>query len=358
MKWHKVSAAIVVTVLLLAGYLPAAAQGGFQDTHEPNDRVDQATLLWGNTIQGTIAPAGDKDVYQVNVSKGDTLYITLTDLPADYDIALDGSENSELAASANGGTDDERIEWTSQRDGAVYLVVYGYRNNNSASPYTLRVLRFTPDVSQQLAELRAVMAEDDYNRLVELLQYSMNLSQCVAAIGAARSGGAQLVTAGGAKACGSVLTEIAKVTDKYIHPDALAEGDGRIVVEHSSKCLDVSGGSTDNGTPIIQWDCSGADNQAWNLRPYGGYVEIVARNGKCLDVSGESTDNGAAVIQWDCHQGNNQLWDTRRIGNGYMQIINVNSGKCLDVSGASPDNGAYVIQWECYDAANQYWSPR
>ena len=36
---------------------------------------------------------------------------------------------------------------------------------------------------------------------------------------------------------------------------------------------------------------------------------LVSRaSGKCLDVSGGSLDDGASIIQWQCHGGANQNW--------------------------------------------------
>jgi Ricin-type beta-trefoil lectin domain-like len=79
---------------------------------------------------------------------------------------------------------------------------------------------------------------------------------------------------------------------------------------HSGKCLDVYGGSTDDGASVIQFSCHGGYNQQWRLWDVGGgYYELTARHsGKCLDVYGGSTDDGASVIQFSCHGGYNQQW--------------------------------------------------
>jgi len=93
----------------------------------------------------------------------------------------------------------------------------------------------------------------------------------------------------------------------------------------ASRCADVLGASVDNGAPVVQWDCSGAPNETFQLRPVldptgvdTGYVQIVAaHSGKCLDVTGGATNEGAPVQQWDCHDptteadptaGGNQSW--------------------------------------------------
>jgi len=93
----------------------------------------------------------------------------------------------------------------------------------------------------------------------------------------------------------------------------------------ASRCADVLGASVDNGAPVVQWDCSGTPNETFQLRPVldptgadTGYVQIVAaHSGKCLDVTGGATNEGAPVQQWDCHDptteadptaGGNQSW--------------------------------------------------
>jgi hypothetical protein len=93
----------------------------------------------------------------------------------------------------------------------------------------------------------------------------------------------------------------------------------------ASRCADVLGASVDNGAPVAQWDCNGGPNETFQLRPLldptgadSGYVQIVAaHSGKCLDVTGGATNEGAPVQQWDCQDptialdpaaGGNQSW--------------------------------------------------
>ena len=129
-----------------------------------------------------------------------------------------------------------------------------------------------------------------------------------------------------------------------------------LVASHSQKCLDVSGGSLDDGASIIQWQCHGGANQQWRLEVAGdGYSRVVSRHsGKCLDVSGVSTEDGARIIQWPCHGGANQQWRLEAVGEGY-RLVARHSGKCLDVTGWSTDNGTGILQWQCHGGANQTW---
>jgi hypothetical protein len=51
-------------------------------------------------------------------------------------------------------------------------------------------------------------------------------------------------------------------------------------------------------------------------------------SGRCADVADRSTADQANVQQYTCHGGGNQRWDIRAYG-GALQIINLNSGKCV-----------------------------
>ena len=134
-------------------------------------------------------------------------------------------------------------------------------------------------------------------------------------------------------------------------------GSYELVARHSDKCLDVSGASTDDFAPVIQWTCNGEPNQRWSLRPAtdGYYLVIAAHSGKVLDVEGESLADGARVIQYTIHGGSNQQWMLQPVGDGAYTLTARHSGKVLDVSGAATGDGAAVIQWALNGGSNQQW---
>ena len=136
-------------------------------------------------------------------------------------------------------------------------------------------------------------------------------------------------------------------------PPPPTDGFYKITAVHSGKALDVSGGGRDNGTPIVQWDYWGGDNQKWRITPVGdGSSRIsVKSTGKDLDVSGVSKENGAKVHEWDDVGGANQHWDIQSTGSGTFKIIARHSGRALDVGGK--DNGALLQQWDYYGGTNQ-----
>ncbi|MBL0885169.1 glycosyl hydrolase family 95 catalytic domain-containing protein [Myceligenerans indicum] len=70
-------------------------------------------------------------------------------------------------------------------------------------------------------------------------------------------------------------------------------------------CLDASGGSSANGTPVILWTCSGSANQQWTLNADGS---ITGVGGKCLDVPGGSSNPGTELELWTCNSSLAQKW--------------------------------------------------
>jgi hypothetical protein len=363
-----VVATSICVLLLLASFITASAQSGCTDQYEPNNRVENRTVITSGQYQATICPSGDVDFYRFDLKRGDSIVLTLSNLPADYDIELFSMNTGQrVAVSDNSKTTDEMIRWMTNKDDAMFVKIFGYRNVSSQALYLLGYQRFpaldldsrTEDPSAELAGIRSGMSEADYINLMEFLQYAKNTSQCISAIAGWKASGVVLATPGTAAACGSMFTEITKVMSKYIQPDPVGGDEGHVVAAHSGKCLDVSGGSRESGASVIQWTCGEQDNQWWSFIPVGDYYKIIARHsGKCLDVSGGSTGNGAQVIQWDCNNSDNQLWRLSREGGGYSRIIAKHSGKCLDVWNGSTDNGVQILQWDCHGDSNQLWSPR
>ncbi len=138
---------------------------------------------------------------------------------------------------------------------------------------------------------------------------------CLGAPQGRTDAGAQLVQ----RACGTDFGT------GFLLVGAAQPGLYELVNAGASRCADVLGASMDNGAPVVQWDCDGGPNETFQLRPLldptgadSGYVQIVAaHSGKCLDVTGGATNEGAPVQQWDCQDptlaldpaaGGNQSW--------------------------------------------------
>jgi hypothetical protein len=117
----------------------------------------------------------------------------------------------------------------------------------------------------------------------------------------------------------------------------------------SSRCLDVPGGSTTNGTLLNIWDCNSGTNQQWTALSNGA---LQVYGNKCLDVPGHATTAGTRVAIYDCNGGTNQQWTLNTDGT----VVGRESGLCLDVVGAGTANATAVEIWTCSGGNNQKWT--
>ena len=72
---------------------------------------------------------------------------------------------------------------------------------------------------------------------------------------------------------------------------------------HSGKVLDMS---RQDGS-IVQWEAHGLQNQRWEFHP-DGTIRLEGSD-LCIDVEGGSQEEGARVIAWPWHGGGNQLFE-------------------------------------------------
>lgn len=124
---------------------------------------------------------------------------------------------------------------------------------------------------------------------------------------------------------------------------------------HSNKCLGVAAASLGNGAQLIQWSCSGTNEQKFRFEALGyGFHNIrPVHSGKCVAIGAASTANGATAKQWDCLGSTEQQFSVQKTANGYYRLVAKHSGKCLGVAQSSYNNGAEVVQWTCADIADQ-----
>jgi hypothetical protein len=98
-----------------------------------------ATIPFNTNITGLISPSADIDHYKFVISTAGTITLTLSTLPADYDLKLLNSAGTQVGISQNGSTNSETISYTAAA-GTYYAQVYGYNGANNASTcYTLKV---------------------------------------------------------------------------------------------------------------------------------------------------------------------------------------------------------------------------
>jgi len=131
-----------------------------------------------------------------------------------------------------------------------------------------------------------------------------------------------------------------------------------LVNRRSGKAIDVPGSSTADGTALIQWTKSTANNQRWTLTDLGSglYKVVSVSSGKAVDINGGSSSDGATIIQWPYSGGTNQQWMLTDNGNGYFKIVSVRTGKVIGVKDNSTANSAAIVQQTDTNDLSQQWS--
>ncbi|MFE9724336.1 endo-1,4-beta-xylanase [Streptomyces sp. NPDC005794] len=124
-------------------------------------------------------------------------------------------------------------------------------------------------------------------------------------------------------------------------------GSGQIKGVGSGRCLDVTGGTTTDGTQVNLWDCNDRTNQQWTYTDAG---ELRVYGDKCLDAGG--TGNGAKAQIYSCWGGDNQKWRLNSDGS----IVGVQSGLCLDAAANATVNGTLIQLYSCSNGSNQRWT--
>ena len=87
-----------------------------------------------------------------------------------------------------------------------------------------------------------------------------------------------------------------------------------ITAKHSGLVLEVADGSTADGAVIRQWEDQGKPNQRWIFEPADdGTYYIRAMQGAYLNVSGGSTSNGSKLISFRFEGGDNEMFKLQRV---------------------------------------------
>ncbi|MGW2541117.1 glycosyl hydrolase family 95 catalytic domain-containing protein [Kitasatospora sp. NPDC001574] len=140
----------------------------------------------------------------------------------------------------------------------------------------------------------------------------------------------------------------------------LLTGEFKLVNRNSGLVMDVFGGSSADGAPVIQYAWSGSTNQRWRLLPDhdGSFRLSSVRSGRVLEDPGASGTVGKALHQWSDTNSGNQWWRLVPTGTGgHYRLVNVRSGLCADVRSGSTSSGAAIVQSPAGGGASQEWKP-
>ncbi len=140
---------------------------------------------------------------------------------------------------------------------------------------------------------------------------------------------------------------------------------------NSNYCLDVSGGSSAEGTSVGLYLNNGTAAQKWTLYSASVSVEggktvddgvytisLKGSSGKVLDVASGSTSDGANVQVWESNGTAAQKFRFECGSDGFYTITNLKSGKALDCASGNLVPGANAQQWSSYGGDAQKWAVR
>jgi Ricin-type beta-trefoil lectin domain len=177
------------------------------------------------------------------------------------------------------------------------------------------------------------------NKIINAATLSLSFLACLAAVGCVVSPGATADDSAAASANeGPVGTAAQALT-------------GNVVIHNvnSDLALNIFGGSTDQGVPLIQWTADGGHNEIFKLiSTSDGYTSIVALyDNICLDLFGGFPVPGQGINQWSCGGGDHQKFTFQQVTPGIYQIKPKSTGMCLQVFNDSTTAGYAVVQAPC-----------
>ncbi len=125
----------------------------------------------------------------------------------------------------------------------------------------------------------------------------------------------------------------------------------------SSKYLDVSGVSQNNGANIQLWRFTGAGNQQFEFLHLGnGTYKITAvHSGKALAISAASTADGGNLHQYGYNETENQQFVAQAATDGYYKLVAKHSGKILETDRGLTANGTNIHQWADNGQTHGQW---
>ncbi|MFI6064674.1 RICIN domain-containing protein [Micromonospora sp. NPDC051227] len=139
-------------------------------------------------------------------------------------------------------------------------------------------------------------------------------------------------------------------------PSAAPTTGPRVLRVASGLCLGLDGDDKEAEAELAV--CTGGPEQKWVVNPAGGDVVTLtnAAHGQCLDVEGGSTEDGARLLQFPCHGGANQQWRLSPTGTGPVLLVAAHSGRCgqADDDGDEPDDE--IRQRACDGRPAQQWT--
>ena len=133
----------------------ATIAAGCIDQLEPNNTLGTAKAISiGTNVNAEIASSTDVDYYIFSTSGSQkNVKVTLTNLPANYNLALYNSKGNQLAISNNSSISNEAVVYNNNKAATYYVKVYGATSSDYSSTkcYTLQVLTASTTFTSTIA---------------------------------------------------------------------------------------------------------------------------------------------------------------------------------------------------------------
>ena len=147
-------------------------------------------------------------------------------------------------------------------------------------------------------------------------------------------------------------------------PSGVSSSWFEVVNQSSGLCATAAGGSTANGTAVVQQACTSAASQLWKFVPTGvsGYYDVVNDNAQSEGETWNITGGVGATAPGDTLQiwnyggtGNtNALFSAKLGSSGSYTFAADNSGLCLDAP--SNSSGVQLVQSTCNSSSAEAFS--
>ena len=113
---------------------------------------------------------------------------------------------------------------------------------------------------------------------------------------------------------------------------------------NSNMVIDVSGGSTDDGTNVQLWSANNVSQQRFALEPQSDDVYVIraTHSNKVLTVD----VNNNNVYQATCSWSDNQKWKIQEVGYGYYKLMSLYNSCVLDVYNGYAADGQNIQVYE------------
>jgi len=137
-------------------------------------------------------------------------------------------------------------------------------------------------------------------------------------------------------------------------------------------CLDIAGGSSNQGTNLVVFLCNGTLSQSWAGEPYphntsyANYRSQLNTN-LVFGVAAGSTNNGANLVTWPYNGSADQAWQPIAVTTDlsghqcfFLQNLKAKQAGLTRVAGVSGGvsnirNGTNIILWDRNASNDQVW---